>query len=97
MSPEPSASPGNVSRWHASWRSGGLDALRSAGPTGQPPRLSGQQLHAIDQALREGARARVRHRYWTLARVTSVIERPTGVACHPGARTCRREIPGRDR
>jgi transposase-like protein len=24
----------NVSRWHAHWQAGGLDALRSAGPTG---------------------------------------------------------------
>jgi transposase len=30
----------NVSRWHARWRTGGLNALRSAGPTGQAPRLS---------------------------------------------------------
>jgi len=39
----------NVSRWHASWRAGGLPALRSAGPTGQAPRLSDSQLAAIDQ------------------------------------------------
>jgi len=47
----------NVSRWHALWRSGGPDALRSAGPTRPAPRLSDQQLHTIDQALRENARA----------------------------------------
>jgi transposase len=74
-----------VSRWHARWRAGGLDALRSAGPTGSAPRLSEQQLHAIDQALRQGARA---HGYdtdhWTLARITSLIEQLTGVAYHPG-------------
>ena len=39
----------NVSRWHASWRAGGLNALRSAGPTGQAPRLSDAQLAAIDR------------------------------------------------
>jgi transposase len=75
----------NVSRWHAQWRAGGPDALRSAGPTGSAPRLSEAQLHAIDQALREGARA---HGFgtdqWTLARITTVIERLTGVAYHPG-------------
>jgi transposase len=27
----------NVSRWHALWRAGGLQALRSAGPTGHTP------------------------------------------------------------
>ena len=36
----------NVSRWHARWQAGGLEALRSAGPTGQAPRLSDAQLHA---------------------------------------------------
>jgi hypothetical protein len=30
----------------------GLNALRSAGPPGQAPRLSDAQLAAIDQALR---------------------------------------------
>jgi Winged helix-turn helix len=42
----------NVSRWHARWQAGGLEALRSAGPTGQAPRLSDAQLAVIDQALR---------------------------------------------
>src|SRR6266545_8231335 len=46
-----------VSRWRARWRSGGLQALASRGPTGNAPRLSDAQLHAIDQALRQGARA----------------------------------------
>jgi transposase len=34
----------NVSRWHARWPSGGPEALRSAGPTRQAPRLSDAQL-----------------------------------------------------
>src|SRR4030095_5942903 len=46
-----------ITRWHAQWREGGLQALRSAGPTGYAPRLSDQQLAALDQALRQGARA----------------------------------------
>jgi transposase len=75
----------NVSRWHARWRTGGLNALGSAGPTGQAPRLSDAQLAAIDQALRQGAGA---HGYdtdhWTLARITTVIQRLTGVADHRG-------------
>jgi transposase len=74
-----------VSRWHARWRQGGQDALRSAGPTGQAPRLSDQQLHGIDQALREGARAHgFDTDHWTLARITRVIKQTTGVAYHPG-------------
>jgi transposase len=46
----------NVSRWHAQWQAGGPQGLRSAGPTGPAPRLSPEQLHLIDQALRQGAR-----------------------------------------
>src|SRR6266498_1933808 len=74
-----------VSRWHARWRQGGQDALRSAGPTGPTPRLSDQQLAAVDQALREGALAHgFDTDHWTLARVTTVVEQLTGVAYHPG-------------
>src|SRR5512132_940369 len=59
----------NVSRWHAQWRQGGLEALRSAGPTGSASRLSEPQLAAIDQALSQGARANGFHTdHWTLAR-----------------------------
>jgi transposase len=75
----------NVSRWHARWQAGGLNALRSAGPTGQAPRLSDAQLAAIDQALREGARGHgFDTDHWTLARITTVIERLTEVGYHPG-------------
>src|SRR5215204_55989 len=75
----------NVSRWHASWRAGGLNALCSAGPTGQASRLSDPQLAAIDRALRQGAGAHgFDTDHWTLARITTVIERLTGVRYHPG-------------
>jgi transposase len=75
----------NVSRWHALWQAGGLEALRSAGPTGHAPRLSDQQLHRIDQALRQGAHAHgFDTDHWTLARVTTVIEQLTGVGYHRG-------------
>jgi transposase len=75
----------NVSRWHAQWRQGGLDALVSRGPTGQAPRLSEAQLAAVDQALRQGARANgFDTDHWTLARITGVIERLSGVGYHPG-------------
>ena len=75
----------NVSRWHARWRGGGLNALRSAGPTGQASRLSDPQLAAIDQALRQGAGAHgFDTDHWTVARVTTVIERLTGIGYHPG-------------
>jgi transposase len=60
-------------------------ALRRAGPTGPGPRLSDAQLAAIDQALRQGARAYgFDSDHWTLARITTVLQRVTGVAYHPG-------------
>jgi transposase len=75
----------NVSRWHARWQSGGLEALRSAGPTGPDPCLSDAQLAAVDQTLREGARAHgFDTDHWTLARITTVIEQLTSVTYHPG-------------
>ena len=75
----------NVSRWHARWRQGGQEALRSAGPTGPDPRLSEAQRAAIDQALRQGARAYgFDTDHWTLERITAVIERLTGIRYHPG-------------
>ncbi len=75
----------NVSRWHARWRQGGQEALRSAGPTGPDPRLSDAQRAAIDQALRQGARANgFDTDHWTLERITTVIQRLTGVGYHPG-------------
>src|SRR5215207_6363565 len=51
----------NVSRWHALWRTGGLQAL------GQGARAHGFPTD-----------------HWTLDRVTTVIERLTGVAHHRG-------------
>jgi putative transposase len=69
----------NVSRWHAQWRAGGLQALASRGPTGPDPRLSEAQRAAIDQALRQGALANgFDTDHWTLARITTVIQRLTG-------------------
>jgi transposase len=75
----------NVSRWHTQWRAGGPDALASRGPTGPDPRLSEAQRAAIDQALRQGARANgFDTDHWTLERITAVIERLTGTRYHPG-------------
>jgi transposase len=73
-----------VSGWHARWRSGGTEALRSRGPTGPRPRLSDQQLARVEQALLAGATANgFVGELWTLARIATVIERLTGVRHHP--------------
>ena len=51
-----------VSVWHARFTQGGLDALRSRGPTGPDPKLSAAQLARVEQALLQGAQGeRVRY------------------------------------
>src|SRR5215207_267981 len=74
-----------VSQWRKVWRQGGRDALRSAGPAGRKPKLSGGQLADVANALARGAAA---NGYvtdvWTLPRVAEVIEHVTGVSYHPG-------------
>jgi transposase len=55
----------------------------SAGSHRRPSRRTG--LAAIDQALRQGARAHgFDNDHWTLERVATVVERLTGVAYHRG-------------
>jgi transposase len=70
--------------WHARWRAGGLDALRSLGPTGPAPKVSDAQLRQVEQALLEGAAANgFVGELWTLDRIATVIERLSGVRHHP--------------
>jgi transposase len=77
-------SPQAVSVWHARWRAGGLDALRSQGPTGPAPMVSDAQLAQVEHALLEGATANgFVGQLWTLDRIATVIERLTGVRHHP--------------
>jgi len=71
--------------WHARFEQGGVDALRSRGPTGPDPKLSAAQLTRIEQALLQGARANgFDTDLWTLERVAVVITQLTGVRHHPG-------------
>lgn len=62
--------------WRRAWRDGGLDALRSKGPSGQAPRLGERQLAKLEQILDAGAGAAgFADQRWTLARVAKVIGR----------------------
>jgi transposase len=74
-----------VSVWHARWKAGGPDALRSCGPTGPAPKLSDTQLGQIEQVLLlKGATANgFTGELWTLDRIATVIERLSGVRHHP--------------
>ena len=71
--------------WHTAWRQGGMEALRSRGPTGPDPKLSPTDLARIEQALLQGAKANgFDTDLWTLERVAVVITQLTGVRYHPG-------------
>jgi transposase len=73
-----------VNVWHARWRAGGPEALRSRGPSGPAPRLSDAQLAPVGQALFKGASANgFVGELWTLDRIGLVIQRLTGVRHHP--------------
>jgi transposase len=71
--------------WHTAWQQGGVDALRSRGPTGPDPKVSDAQLAEIEQALLKGAMANgFDTDLWTLERVAVVVTQLTGVRYHPG-------------
>jgi transposase len=71
--------------WHRRFEQGGVDALRSRGPTGPDPKVSAVQLAEIEQALLKGAMANgFDTDLWTLERVAVVITQLTGVRHHPG-------------
>jgi transposase len=85
-----------VSVWHARFVQGGPEALRSRGPSGPAPRLSDQQLAAVEQALLEGATANgFVGELWTLERIALVIERLTGGPASSGARVGAAAPPAR--
>jgi transposase len=70
---------------HARFAQGGVEALRSRGPTGPDPKLSAAQLAQVEQALLAGAMANgFDTDLWTLERVAVVICQLTGVRYHPG-------------
>ena len=71
--------------WHTRFEEGGVDALRSRGPTGPDPRLSPADLARVEQALLQGAQANgFDTDLWTLERIAVVITQLTGVRYHPG-------------
>lgn len=80
-----SVSRQSVMRWYRAWRQGGRGALRAVGRAGRKPRVTPEQLAAVDAALRQGPRAHsFRTSLWTLPRVARLIKRLTGVQYHPG-------------
>jgi transposase len=76
-----------VCYWMDQWIAGGRvrDALHGAGRAGRMPRLTTEQMDAVEKALLKGATANgYSTDLWTLKRVAEVIERTTSVNYHPG-------------
>jgi putative transposase len=63
--------------WHAVWREGGAEALRSKGHSGRPSRMKPAWRDWLARALEEGPAAHgwVEDQRWTLARVATLIAR----------------------
>ena len=63
--------------WYARWRAGGVEALRSTGPSGRPSRFRPQWRPELVALLEQGPAAHgwVEDQRWTLARVATVIGR----------------------
>jgi transposase len=71
--------------WHTRFQGGGVEALRSRGPTGPDPKLSAGDLARVEEALLAGAMANgLDTDLWTLERVAVVICQLTGVRHHSG-------------
>ncbi len=75
----------SASVWYRGWLAEGETALAGAGRAGRRPRLTADQVRALEAALLEGPLAHgFRNELWTLERVAQVIKRVTGVSYHPG-------------
>lgn len=71
--------------WHAEWRAGGSEALRSKGPSGRPSRMKQDWRAWLDAELERGPAAHgwVEDQSWTLARVATLIARRFHVRFSP--------------
>src|SRR5258706_10617782 len=66
--------------WQQAWAAGGLDGLRSRGPTGPKPRISDGQWAGVEARLLAGSVAYgFDSGVWTLPRIARVIRDLTGV------------------
>lgn len=71
--------------WHARWRTGGVQALRSKGPSGRRSRMRPQWRAWLATELDKGPAAHgwAEEQGWTLARVAVVIARRFHVRFSP--------------
>jgi transposase len=69
-----------ASRWHRAWLEAGREGLAGAGRAGRRRKLEAGQLADVEVVLERGPKANgYPAEMWTLARVSEVIERVTGV------------------
>lgn len=63
--------------WHADWRAGGIDALRSKGPSGVDSRMKPSWRAWLARALEQGPAAHgwSEDQRWTLARISVLVAR----------------------
>jgi putative transposase len=63
--------------WYAAWREGGVESLRSKGPSGRPSRMGPAWRTWLAQALEQGPAAHgwVQDQRWTTARVAVLVAR----------------------
>jgi putative transposase len=68
--------------WRRSWESGGVEALASKGPGGDPCRLDADQLNRLEKELERGPAAHgwVEDQRWTLVRIARLIKELFGVS-----------------
>ena len=65
----------SVERWRRAWREGGMEALRSAGPTNSPI-VTDAQFAVLEEELGKGPAAHgFADQRWTLLRVQALIYR----------------------
>lgn len=63
--------------WHALWCEGGVEALRSKGPSGPPSRMKPEWRAWLEEVLEQGSAAHgwVEDQRWTLPRIALLIAR----------------------
>ena len=70
-----------ASQWHATWSEHGLAGLRGAQRAGRLPKITDEQLEKVEEALAKGpTKNGFPNELWTLARISTVIEKVTGVS-----------------
>lgn len=74
----------SVSRWAATLQGEGVAGLKKVGRAGRKPRLSPEQLAALEEGLKAGSQAvGYPTSLWTCGRVARLIEEQTGIRYHP--------------